>query len=75
MTRRTAATEKLASEERLELSTRRRAAARRDRRRAGRGHQPARVDHVAAEVTERVAPGQVFMAFHFPEALANALTS
>jgi predicted molibdopterin-dependent oxidoreductase YjgC len=25
--------------------------------------------------TERVAPGQVFMAFHFPEALANALTS
>ncbi|MGE5636582.1 MAG: formate dehydrogenase subunit alpha [Nocardioidaceae bacterium] len=30
---------------------------------------------VAAEVTERVAPGQVFMAFHFPEALANVLTS
>ena len=30
---------------------------------------------VAAEVTERVVPGQVFMAFHFPEALANALTS
>jgi formate dehydrogenase alpha subunit len=26
-------------------------------------------------VTDRVAPGQVFMAFHFPEALANALTS
>ena len=29
----------------------------------------------AAEPTERVAPGEVFMAFHFPEALANALTS
>lgn len=27
------------------------------------------------EVTERVAPGQLFMAFHFPEALANELTS
>jgi formate dehydrogenase major subunit len=27
------------------------------------------------EVTERVAPGQLFMAFHFPEVLANALTS
>jgi formate dehydrogenase major subunit len=27
------------------------------------------------EVTERVAPGQLFMAFHFPEALANLLTS
>jgi formate dehydrogenase major subunit len=27
------------------------------------------------EVTERVAPGQLFMAFHFPEALANVLTS
>jgi predicted molibdopterin-dependent oxidoreductase YjgC len=30
---------------------------------------------LAAWPTERVAPGQVFMAFHFPEALANALTS
>ena len=30
---------------------------------------------LAARVTDRVAPGQVFMAFHFPEALANALTS
>jgi formate dehydrogenase major subunit len=28
-----------------------------------------------ARPTERVAPGQLFMAFHFPEALANALTS
>jgi formate dehydrogenase major subunit len=28
-----------------------------------------------ARVTDRVAPGQLFMAFHFPEALANALTS
>jgi formate dehydrogenase major subunit len=28
-----------------------------------------------ADVTERVAPGELFMAFHFPEALANALTS
>ncbi len=30
---------------------------------------------VRLEVTERVAPGQLFMAFHFPEALANVLTS
>jgi formate dehydrogenase major subunit len=30
---------------------------------------------LAAWPTERVAPGQVFMAFHFPDALANALTS
>lgn len=30
---------------------------------------------LTAQVTERVAPGQVFMAFHFPEALANVLTS
>jgi formate dehydrogenase major subunit len=30
---------------------------------------------LVVEVTERVAPGQLFMAFHFPEALANALTS
>jgi formate dehydrogenase alpha subunit len=30
---------------------------------------------LAADVTERVAPGELFMAFHFPEALANALTS
>ena len=30
---------------------------------------------LAAQVTERAAPGQVFMAFHFPEAPANELTS
>ena len=30
---------------------------------------------LAARVTERVSAGQVFMAFHFPEALANRLTS
>jgi formate dehydrogenase major subunit len=30
---------------------------------------------VAAQVTDRVRPGELFMAFHFPEALANALTS
>jgi formate dehydrogenase major subunit len=30
---------------------------------------------VSVGVTERVAPGQLFMAFHFPNALANALTS
>jgi formate dehydrogenase major subunit len=30
---------------------------------------------LAIEPTERVAPGELFMAFHFPEALANALTS
>jgi formate dehydrogenase alpha subunit len=30
---------------------------------------------LSADVTERVAPGELFMAFHFPEALANALTS
>jgi formate dehydrogenase major subunit len=35
-----------------------------------RGSVELRVD-----VTERVAPGQLFMAFHFPEVLANALTS
>jgi formate dehydrogenase major subunit len=27
------------------------------------------------EITERIYPGQVFLAFHFPETLANALTS
>ena len=27
------------------------------------------------EVTERVSPGEVFLAFHFPEILTNALTS
>jgi formate dehydrogenase alpha subunit len=27
------------------------------------------------DVTDRVAPGQLFMDFHFPEALANSLTS
>jgi len=27
------------------------------------------------QVTERVAPGQLFMAFHVPEARANVLTS
>ena len=30
---------------------------------------------VTAEVTERVSPGQAFIGFHFPEALANLLTS
>jgi formate dehydrogenase alpha subunit len=30
---------------------------------------------VKANVTHRVSPGQAFMAFHFPEALANRLTS
>jgi formate dehydrogenase major subunit len=30
---------------------------------------------LAAQPTERVAPGELFMAFHFPEALANVLTS
>ena len=30
---------------------------------------------VKALVTERVSPGQTFMAFHFPEAPANRLTS
>ena len=30
---------------------------------------------VTADVTERVSPGQAFMAFHFPEAAANLLTS
>jgi formate dehydrogenase alpha subunit len=30
---------------------------------------------VTADVTERVLPGQAFMAFHFPEAAANLLTS
>ena len=30
---------------------------------------------LAAELTDRVSPGQAFMAFHFPEALANRLTS
>ena len=29
----------------------------------------------AAEVTDRVLPGQLFMAFHFPEVAANMLTS
>ncbi len=30
---------------------------------------------VTAEVTERVSPGQAFIGFHFPAALANLLTS
>jgi len=30
---------------------------------------------LAADVTDRVAPGELFMSFHFPEALANSLTS
>jgi formate dehydrogenase major subunit len=30
---------------------------------------------VKAEVTDRVSPGQAFIGFHFPEALANLLTS
>jgi predicted molibdopterin-dependent oxidoreductase YjgC len=30
---------------------------------------------VAVEPTDRVAPGELFMTFHFPETLANALTS
>jgi formate dehydrogenase major subunit len=30
---------------------------------------------LSAGVSERVAPGELFMAFHFPDALANALTS
>ena len=30
---------------------------------------------VTADVTERVSPGQAFIGFHFPEALANRLTS
>ncbi len=30
---------------------------------------------VRTDVTERVAPGELFMAFHFPEAGANTLTS
>jgi formate dehydrogenase alpha subunit len=30
---------------------------------------------LTAEVTDRVSPGQAFMGFHFPEALANRLTS
>jgi formate dehydrogenase alpha subunit len=30
---------------------------------------------LAADVTERVAQGELFMSFHFPEALANSLTS
>jgi formate dehydrogenase alpha subunit len=30
---------------------------------------------LSADVSERVAPGELFMAFHFPDALANALTS
>jgi len=30
---------------------------------------------VTADVTERVSPGQAFIGFHFPEALANLLTS
>jgi formate dehydrogenase alpha subunit len=30
---------------------------------------------LAVEATDRVAPGELFMAFHFPDALANALTS
>ena len=30
---------------------------------------------VTADITERVSPGQAFIGFHFPEALANVLTS
>jgi formate dehydrogenase major subunit len=30
---------------------------------------------LATELTDRVSPGQAFMAFHFPDALANRLTS
>ena len=30
---------------------------------------------VTADVTERVSPGQAFIGFHFPQALANLLTS
>jgi formate dehydrogenase alpha subunit len=30
---------------------------------------------LSAGVSERVAPGELFMSFHFPDALANALTS
>jgi formate dehydrogenase major subunit len=30
---------------------------------------------VFADVTDRVSPGELFMTFHFPDALANALTS
>jgi formate dehydrogenase major subunit len=30
---------------------------------------------LAAELSDRVSPGQAFMAFHFPDALANRLTS
>ena len=58
MTRRTANGE-LVSEERLEAQPRRRAAARRERRRAGRGEQPARVDHRRrrGHRTRRPGPG------------------
>jgi formate dehydrogenase major subunit len=30
---------------------------------------------LGAHVTDRVAPGELFMSFHFPDALANSLTS
>ena len=30
---------------------------------------------VTADITDRVSPGQAFIGFHFPEALANVLTS
>jgi formate dehydrogenase major subunit len=30
---------------------------------------------VPVELTDRVQPGELFMAFHFPEAAANRLTS
>jgi len=30
---------------------------------------------LAAELTDRVSPGEAFMAFHFPDAMANRLTS
>ena len=75
MTRRTANRE-LVPEELLELNPA-------DAARLGvadgggdRGDEPPRRrSTLAAQVTERAAPGQVFMAFHFPEAPANELTS
>jgi formate dehydrogenase major subunit len=74
MTRRTANLQ-LLPEERLEVNPA-------DAARLGlRDAAPATVTsrrgsiEVTAEVTERVSPGQVFMAFHFPEAAANVLTS
>jgi formate dehydrogenase major subunit len=74
MTRRTANLE-LLSEERLEMHPDDAAAlglASGDR--ANLASRRGRVT-VAIEATERVSPGELFMSFHFPEALANALTS